>query len=164
MSAGCRGVADPASQPWEADAPSRSVGFTRLAQIRVSPDRPLPRRLVRRLGPEYALLVVDRQSDWNQLCRRYDLSAQDAAVDLHQGPVVGLLAQVGERAEPQWPTRILSLHNQGGQTVLEASFLPGLYYPLAVAGYLELIQVHEPIRITAVRLDSRVFVLPPARD
>jgi hypothetical protein len=157
------GCARPTQSATEVQAWSLSsdepVLLTALAQVRVSPDRPLPEHVVQRLCPEYALVVVSRPTDWEEICRRLALPAALQTVDLNTGPVIGLLADVGEHAENEWPVHIVSVRNTGGQGTLEASFRQGVYYPLRTAGYLELAKITGTTSITTVQIDSRVFTI-----
>jgi hypothetical protein len=158
--AGCTRPAGLATevQAWSLTS-DEPVLLTSLAQVRVSPDRPLPAHVVQRLCPEYALVVVSRPADWEEICRRLALPEALQTIDLNTGPVIGLLAEVGENAEDKWPVRILSIRNTHGQGILEVSFQQGLYYPLRTAGYLELVKITGTTSITTVQINFREFTI-----
>jgi len=144
---------------WEL-AHGGQVQFRLVARVRVHPDRPLPGHLVQRLAPEYSLVVVHRAADWQEVQRRLGFSAE--GVRLSDGPIVGLLAEVGEKMDGRWPLQLVSVRAVDGVGLVEASFLHGLYYPLQTAGYLELAQVRGVQAVGAVQINSRLFTIRPA--
>lgn len=160
--ASCHRPASPAVElpAWSLTS-GQPVHLTPLAQVRVSPDRPLPAHLIQRLCPEYALLVVSRRGDWAEVCRRLALPARLLSIDLSTGPVIGVLAEVGQNADDDWPIRLVSIRNttEGGK--LEATFVHGVYYPVRTAAYLDLAKLTGTTTITTVRINSRVFTIHP---
>lgn len=163
--AGCA----PASRParlvelprWELTV-AQTVHLTPVVRTRVSPNRPLPAHLVQQLCAEYSLITIRRPSDWAEVHRRLQLPAELARLNLESGPVVGILAEVGEQADGLWPLRLVDVRVTNRAGLLEAVFLPGLYHPVATAGYLELAQVPGLVTVTTVRINSRVFTIHSA--
>jgi hypothetical protein len=130
-----------------------------VGQARISFDRPLPGHLVQELSPEYALVVIRSAQDWADVQRRLHLPAAPPAVDLTQGCIVGLVAHVGENLDGRWPIHLRYLRRRGNQGSLEASFTPGLYYPLLTAGYVDLVYAPGIRNIGLVSIDHRQFII-----
>jgi len=130
-----------------------------VGQARISFDRPLPGHLVQELSSEYALIMIRSSQDWADVQRRLHLPPAPPAVDLTQGCIVGLVAHVGESLDGQWPIRLRCLRRCGTQGSLEASFTPGLYYPLQTAGYVDLVYAPGIRNIALVTIDHRQFII-----
>jgi hypothetical protein len=130
---------------------------------RLSFDRPLPAHLVQELSPEFSLVTIRTAKDWEDVQRRLHLPALPAGVDLSQGSIVGLLANVGESMEGRWPIHLRCLRRCGSEGSLEATFASGLYYPVLTAGYVELVYAPGIRNISLVSIDKRRFVLPSPR-
>ncbi len=132
-----------------------------LGRARISFDLPLPPGLIEELSPEFTLLVIRRQADWEALRRSVGLSTGPEP-DLSAGAIVGLIAWVGESAETGWPVRVTGVRALEGTAWLDAEFAPGLYYPLRAPGYLDLCYVPGLLSVGVVRINHRVFVIHPA--
>jgi hypothetical protein len=130
-----------------------------IGRSRISYDRPLPDHVVHYLSDEFSLVTIKRRSDWLSLQRRARLPETLREVDLSRGMIVGLLANVGESANDRWPVVIDSVRTRDGHGWLEATFVPGLYYPLRTAGYLELVYVPGLRSIRRVQIDKRTFII-----
>jgi hypothetical protein len=135
-----------------------------LARVRVSAGQLLPPHLVHPLCSEYALVVVRAPRDWTDFCRRLGLPPGLAKLDLDAGPVVGLLANVGESSSNKWPIRLVAVRVTEGKGSLRASFVPGLYHPVQTSGYLELAQLRGIRSIHQVQIDTRTFILGAPHD
>jgi hypothetical protein len=162
--AGCVSAPPPARElpKWELTV-AQPARLAPLARVRVSSDRPLPTHLVQQLSPEFSLVTINRPADWAEVHRRLGLAPILAELDPRDGPIVGILAHVGESAENRWPIRLLTVRTINGTALLEAVFRPGFYYPLQTAGYLELAQAPGLGSVTNVRINSRVFMIHSAR-
>jgi hypothetical protein len=130
---------------------------------RLSFDRPLPAHLVQELSPEFSLVTIRTAKDWQDVQRRLHLPGLPAGVDLSQGSIVGLLANVGESMEGRWPIHLRCLRRCGTEGSLEAAFTPGLYYPVLTAGYVELVYAPGISTINLVSIDNRRFILRSPR-
>ncbi|HSW47104.1 MAG TPA: hypothetical protein VLM89_16185 [Phycisphaerae bacterium] len=130
-----------------------------LGRARLSFDRPLPRHLVTPLCQEYSLVVIRTAKDWAEIQRRLDLPALPPSVDLDNGCIVGLIANVGESADGRWPIRLRCLRRSGTQGSLDAAFSPGLYYPLLAAAYVDLVHAPGIHSIGLVTIDRRQFII-----
>lgn len=162
---GCAATrARPAAVPtWEL-ANAEPYEPIRLGRARVSFDRPLPGHLVQDLSPEFALVTVRTAADWTQLSRRLRLPQGPPAADLSQGMVVGILARVGESAGQTWPIRLRCIRSIGGEGCLEATFAPGLYYPILTAGYVEFAYAPGLQTVSLVHINHRKFVIRSQSD
>lgn len=147
---------------WELTV-AQPVRLLPIVRTRVSSDRPIPPHLVQDLCPEYHLVTIRRPADWSEVHRRLGLPAELAHLDLDEGPVIGILAFVGEHSRGKWPLRLSSIRISEGAGLLDAVFLPGFYHPLNTAGYLELAQVKGLSSVTTVRINSRMFTIHSAR-
>jgi len=132
-----------------------------VGRARISFDLPLPPGLIEELSPEFTLLVIRRQADWEALRRSLGLTTGPEP-DLSAGAIVGLVAWVGESAESGWPVRLTGVRALAGTAWLDAELTPGLYYPLRAPGYLDLCYVPGLISVGVVRINHRVFVIHPA--
>lgn len=133
-----------------------------LGRARVPFDRPLPDHLIQDLSSEYVLVRITRPTDWAEIRGRFHLPEPRIPLDFDRGAIVGILAKVGERAEPGWPIRVLAVRTHSGVAWIEASFASGLYYPLRTAAYLELVYAPGLKQVGLVRINSRMFVLGSA--
>ncbi len=151
--------ARPATVPtWEL-ANAEPYEPIRLGRARVSFDRPLPAHLVQDLSPEFALITVRTETDWAGLRRRLRLPQEPPAVDLSQGVIVGILARVGESAGEAWPIRLRYVRCMAGEGCVEATFTPGLYYPVLTAGYVEFAYAPGLRTVSLVHINHRKFAI-----
>ncbi len=135
-----------------------------LGHARVSYDRPLPSGLTQKLSDEFTLVSVNRAADWEELQRAYFLNATKTTPDFSNGMVVGILANVGEFSVPEWPIRINSVRTRSRLGWVDATFAPGMYYPVQTAGYLQLAYVPGVRTICMVRINQATFVIRPASE
>jgi len=155
------------SRPAATTAPSEALAAARptkpilLARARSCPDHPLPGSLVEVLSPELSLITIACSGDWAVTCRCLELNQLASPPDFSRGIVIGLQAKVGERAGDGWPIRIVSFRQCAGIGRIEASFAPGLYYPLETAGYVELAFAPGLRQVNAVCIDKRTFLMSP---
>lgn len=158
--AGCTSWREPVADlpTWELASAEPSACVS-LVRTRVSFDRPLPPRLTQELCPEFLLITVNRPADWAELRRRLDLPDNPVPMDFSRGMIVGIQANVGEFAERPWPIRVETVRIRTGTGRVEASFAPGLYYPLQTAGYVELVYVPGLQQISMVCVNHRTFLL-----
>lgn len=134
-----------------------------LGRTRVSFDQHLPEAIVQQLCEEFSLISITRPTDWRALQRALRLPSGPPGLDLEQGMIVGILANVGESADGTWPIQLEHLRRRGAIGSLEATFVPGVYYPLLTAGYLELVYAPGIRGIHLVTINHRQFVIH-ARD
>jgi hypothetical protein len=132
-----------------------------ITRVRVSFDRPLTANLVQELSPEYSLVSIRNVSEWAEVRRHLKLPAPRTPPNFQTGMVVGIMAWVGERADDAWPIRIDSVRTVSGVGWMKVSFLPGLYYPLRTAGYLELLYVDGLRGVSTIHINSRLFSIRP---
>jgi len=66
---------------------------------------------------------------------------------------------VGQCAHNAWPMHLRAVRARAGEGWLEAEFVPGLYYPLRTAGYLELAYVPALRTVRMVRIGPRTFMI-----
>jgi len=130
-----------------------------LGRARVSFDRPLPAHLTQELSGEFSLVTIRDRSDWSDIRRRLSLPSSPPGVDLDQGMIVGILAKVGENAEGRWPIRLRSIRRHGQDGSIEATFTPGLYYPILTAGYIEFAFAPGLRTLSMVRINQRTFII-----
>jgi hypothetical protein len=132
----------------------------RIARTRVDVDQELPARVAQRLSDEFTLICIRETADWAELRRQLQLPPPPPGVDLSRGSIVGILAQVGEAAQPQWPILLQTVRTRSGLGWIDASFVPGVYYPIRTAGYLELVYVPDLQTIGMVQINNRSFMFP----
>lgn len=151
-------MAPPHQPRWHLAVSAPSVPVS-LIRLRTPPDQILPDLVCRELCPEFKLVLVKRQGDWELLRRFLGLPDGAGSVDFACGMVVGVLANVGERAEPGWPLHITTVQpgRTGGR--IDVVFAPGIYYPLDTAGYLELAYVSNLHEVEQISINSRTFLL-----
>ena len=130
-----------------------------LGRARVSFDRPLPAHLTQELSREFSLVTIRDRSDWADVRRRLRLPPVPPGIDLDQGMIVGILAKVGESAEGRWPIHLRSIRRRGQEGSIEATFTPGLYYPLLTAGYVEFAFAPGLRTLSMVRINQRKFLI-----
>lgn len=130
-----------------------------LGRARVSPDRPLPEHLIQPLCEEFALVIITRPADWADVRRRLRLDRAPLDVDLSQGMIVGILANVGECPRDTWPIQLQTVRTYSGEGWVEARFCAGFYYPLVTAGYLELAYVPGLRTVRMVHIANRTFMI-----
>ena len=133
-----------------------------LGRGRVSHDRPLPEHLTQRLCEEFSLVTITQPADWADMRRRLQLDRAPLDLDLSQGVIVGILANVGESPRDTWPIQLQAVRTCSGEGWLEARFAAGFYYPLLTAGYLELAYVPGLRTVRMVRIANRTFVIRSA--
>ncbi len=138
-----------------------TVNPQHLCRVRVSFDHPLPKTLTRKLSDEFTLVTIQHPDDWKSFIQRFHLQISPSKLNLEKGTIVGLLAQVGESANHQWPIEIDTVRCYSGYGRLKANFLPGIYHPLKTAAYLELIYVPDIKHIHTILINRRMFILPP---
>lgn len=160
MLAGCAASpAGPTAVPtWEL-ANAEPFAPTPVGRGRISFDRPLPSHLLQDLCPEFTLVVIRTAKDWRDVQRRLQLASPPPTIDLSQGSVVGLVANVGESMDDRWPISFRCLRRCGTEGSLEAAFLPGVYYPMLTASYVDLVYAPGIRTIGLVAIDSRRFVI-----
>lgn len=156
-----------ASPPVSCEVPAWELAYATpakhllLARTRVSYDRPLPAHLTQPLCDQYSLVTITRPADWHEVRRRLQLSPA-AGVDLSQGIIVGIVANVGEPAHGHWPIHLRAVRTRAGEGWIEAAFASGLYYPLQAAGYLELAYVPGLQSVRTVRINTKTFMIRSA--
>ena len=160
---GCAATPPPSAEipVWEL-AYAEPVKPAFVGRARVSFDRPLPEHLTRRLCDEFSLVTIREAADWADVRRRLQLQHDPLNLDLSQGAIVGILANVGECAHGRWPVQLHAVRTRSGQGWVEASFTSGLYYPLRAAGYLELAYVPGLRTVRMVRIGHRTFMIRTA--
>jgi hypothetical protein len=126
---------------------------------RLSFDRPLPAHLLQDLCPEFTLVVIKSAKDWQDVQHRLQLPAPLPNIDLAQGSIVGLVANVGESMDDRWPITFRCLRRRGTEGSLEATFSPGVYYPMLTASYVDLVYAPGIRTIGLVAIDNRRFVI-----
>ena len=159
---GCRtATPTPIEVPTWQLAGAEPVKPTILARARASFDRPLPDHLVQELAPEFSLITITRPNDWADVCRQLHVQPAQNVVDFARGMVVGILANVGQRAESGWPIHLTQVRTVSGVGWLDVVFAPGLYHPLKTAAYVELAYVPDLRAVSRVRIGQRTFVIRP---
>lgn len=96
------------------------------------------------------------------LCSRCYLTPAPRPLDFANGAVVGLIADVGECASPDWPTQLQVARVLNGEGWLEFSFTGGIFYPIKTAGYLDLAYVPGLKSVQMVQVGRRSFILRPS--
>ena len=132
-----------------------------VGRARISYDRPLPDHLTMPLCEELSLVTITRPADWADVRRRLQLEHAPLEPDLSQGMIVGIQANVGERADGTWPVHLESVQTRGGDGCLKVRLPGGLYYPLLTARYLELAYVPglRNVRRVEISPSPRVFII-----
>lgn len=130
-----------------------------LGRARVSFDRPLPAHLTQELSREFSLVMIRDRSAWADVRRRLQLPPAPPGIDLDEGMIVGILAKVGQNAEGRWPIHLRSIRRCGQEGSIEATFTPGLYYPVLTAGYVEFAFAPGLRRLSMVRINQRKFLI-----
>ena len=133
-----------------------------LGRARVSYDRPLPEHLTQPLCEEFSLVIITQPADWADMRRRLQLDRAPLDLDLSQGVIVGILANVGECPRDTWPIHLQAVRTCSGEGWVEARFSAGFYYPLVTAGYLELAYVPGLRTVRMVRIANRTFMIRSA--
>lgn len=157
------GCSSPASSSWSVPvwqlAKAEPYAPLHLARGRISFDAPLPARLVQQLSPTFAMITVRKPADWQNLCRQLHIQPARTDLDLTQGVILGLAAQVGEPAAGKWPIQINYVRQISGEAAVDATFTPGIYYPLLTAAYVDWVYAPGIETVTFIRINHRQFVL-----
>lgn len=159
---GCATTSPPSAEipVWEL-AYAEPVKPSFVGRARVSFDRPLPEHLTQPLCDEFSLITIREAADWADVRRRLQLEHAPLNLDFSRGAVVGILANVGECAHGTWPVQLEAVRTRSGEGWVEASFAPGVYYPLRAAGYLELAYVPglRTVRKVEIGPHPRIFII-----
>lgn len=145
-------------------ARAKTIGLTHVARLRISYEQPLPSRITQPLAREFTLVCITKSDDYENLRSQYELPALSADIDLDQGLLVGILADVGEAADHSWPIHFKAARAVEGVGWLEISFTPGLYYPLKTAGYLELVYIPTMHSVQIIHINRRTFIIRSSKN
>jgi len=112
-----------------------------------------------KLCDQYDLVEIRTPARWRAFCEQTGLTQPDPPPDFTRGAVVGLVAKVGEPVDGNWPTAISELRLQeDGTGWLRSQFRTGLYRPLLVDAYCNLVYVKGLKRIILVEINRRAFL------
>ncbi len=112
-----------------------------------------------RLCDQYDLVEIRTPSKWKAFCRQTGMTHVEPTPDFNEGSVVGLVARVGEPVDGNWPTTISELRLlANGTGWLRTQFRTGLYRPLLVDAYCNLIYVKSLRRVVLVEVNRRAFL------
>ena len=111
------------------------------------------------LSDQYQLIEIKTPTKWRAFCAQTGLPADTPCPDFSQGIAVGLVALVGVPADGTWPTAINEIRLQrDGAAWLRTRFRTGLYRPLLVDAYCNLVYVKGLRRVILVEINRRAFL------
>jgi len=112
-----------------------------------------------KLCDQYELIEIRTPRRWLAFSEQTGLQPGGTTPDFSRGIVVGLVARVGEPADGAWPTSIseVRLQDDGGAW-LRSRFRTGLYRPLLVDDYCNLVYIKGLKHVILVEVNRRAFL------
>ncbi|MBN1344320.1 MAG: hypothetical protein JXQ73_16655 [Phycisphaerae bacterium] len=111
------------------------------------------------LCDQYAVIEIRSPETWRAFCNQTGLNCPEGAPDFDDGIIVGLVAGVGEPADGAWPTAISEVRLQDdGAAWLRSQFRTGLYRPLLVDAYCNLIYTKGLKKVILVEINRRAYL------